>query len=420
MEYKKPKGTRDHFDLTAEIIEKIIDVFTNISQQYGYKRLLLPSFEMADLYKRQMPTADVVIKELYEFFDKKNRHLALRPEFTAGVVRAVIENRYYACLPLRICYSGSVFRYERPQNNRYREFFQFGCELFGDNSSMAEWEIVQICQSGLQELGISNFKLYINDIGNAESRKKWINALRKYFQNYVNQLTDLSKGRIATNPLRILDDKVDGKKIFVKQAPQINQFLSENEKKSFMNIQQLLNSAGISFIVNANLVRGLDYYTNFVFEFVKCANKSQDTLIAGGRYNDLTQEIGGVSLPAIGFSAGIDRLADEYVQNQKNINQIGSHLKIHAVVGLSSWNDDKIKLIKFANLLRSQSLKVITTSCKNFRQNVNLTKRLKINYYIECVNDDNFENAFFDVYDVQNRHKLIQLNYQCLLKLLWK
>lgn len=419
MEYKRPKGTQDYLDLPALASCQIVRTFKSVSRKYGYRDLIIPTFEMAELYQRQMPTADVVTKELYEFFDKKNRRLALRPEFTAGVVRALVENKWYTTIPLRVCYFGNVFRYERPQANRYREFSQFGCELFGDNSLSADCEIIQICYEALVTLKISDFSLQINDIGDSISRQRWIQALRTYFTKYVNQLTSLSQNRIHTNPLRIIDDKVDGVKEFVKAAPRVSEFWTDVEKKRFEQLQMMLNTLNIPFQVNCNLVRGLDYYTNFVFEFVKNDAGSQDTLVAGGRYNNLVNEIGKIDLPAVGFSVGVERLVNEYLRQTSNLSQLQNDFSVHVVVGLSNWNHDVISQAEFAAKLRSLGLRVIVTSSDNFKKNLATTKRLGVNYYLECSEDDFAKpNSFFVVHNVQKVSKTKPLAFDELVKLL--
>ncbi|MDR2461816.1 MAG: histidine--tRNA ligase [Mycoplasmataceae bacterium] len=308
MKYLKPRGTADVYGNEAKIFKKIENIVLETGKLNGFSEIKTPIFESANLFIRSIgETSDIVKKEFYIFKDKSDRELALRPENTAGVVRAVVEEKMLNKIPtpIKLMYVGPMFRYERPQSGRYRQFDQFGCEIIGTESIYDDVDCLVLGTQILDTIGIKNYTLSINNIGNFETRKKWVDALKKYLSKYKNELSDLSKERLISNPLRILDDKVDGKKGFIKNAPKIIDFLSDDEKNKQKILEESLKKLKIKFIVDEKLVRGLDYYTNLVFEF-NVDNSS--AILAGGRYGKLMKEIGGPDVGCIGFAMGMQRI----------------------------------------------------------------------------------------------------------------
>lgn len=314
MKYEKPRGTVDLFGHQANSFEHVQNILSNISRSFGFEYVISPIFESAELFKKSVGNeSDIVQKEFYDFYDKSKRHLVLRPEGTAGTIRAIVnskklvQNNY----PYKCFYYGPMFRYERPQLGRQRQFNQFGVECVGNFSYQQEVEIISLGKMILDQLRINKYRLEINNLGTPITRRKWIEALTIYFADYKKNNWDLSEtsiSRIYKNPLRILDDKIDGQKDFVKNAPKLDLFLTLEDKTNFKKIKDLLEILKIDYKINNYLVRGLDYYNGLVFEFIVKINNQDLTVIGGGKYNSLVAEIGGPDLPGIGFGLGIERL----------------------------------------------------------------------------------------------------------------
>ena len=311
----RQRGTEDIYYEYSDEINAIVKHCYKIAHKYSYTNIETPIFESKSLFVRSVgETTDVVHKELYEFKDKSNREIALRPEGTASVIRAIIENKLLQKYqnPLKLCYYGPMFRYERPQSGRLRQFHQFGIECINSKTYNDDLEVLIFAYDIINELGIKDVYISINNIGNITTRTKWVKALSKYFEKYHDQLTEDSINRINTNPLRILDDKIDVQKDFVKNAPSIDKFLSNEEIDYFDKIISGLKKQNVHFKIDKTLVRGLDYYTNFVFEIKSNSPKlaAQSTLIGGGRYNNLVEMLGGPKdTYCVGFAGGIERIA---------------------------------------------------------------------------------------------------------------
>lgn len=323
--YNRPRGT---IDLYGDDMNKIIYIENKLINQCrlcGFSEIRTPIFEHINVFTRSIgEMSDIVKKEFYNFVDKGGREIALRPEGTASVIRAVVEDKmlYKMPLPLRFFYSGPMFRYERPQSGRLRQFNQIGCELIATDSIFDDAMILLLAVNGINEIGIKKYKVLINNLGSFESRKKWISALVVYFKKYKNKLSELSQQRLETNPTRILDDKIDGVKDFVKKAPKLDKFLTEQEKKDFTYLCKLLDKQGIKYEIDSTLVRGLDYYTNFVFEIVSTASilSGQSTICGGGRYGKLISEFGDKDMSCVGFAWGISRLVVALEDEKINYN----------------------------------------------------------------------------------------------------
>lgn len=321
---QKPKGTKDIYGSKQNIRTYVKDVLFDVSSIFNFKEIETPIFESKEVFVRAVgETSDIVSKEMYDFTDKGGREMVLRPEGTAGVIRAIVENKLYAeSQPLKYFYFGPMFRYENPQKGRQRQFTQFGVEVLGDKSPYLDAEVILMAATLLDSLQIG-YELKINSLGSKETRDAWSKALKAHFAKHKDQLTADSQKRLETNPMRILDDKVDGEKDFVKNAPKITDFYSEEVKTYFNKVTSFLKTMGIKFTIYSNLVRGLDYYTDTAFEFVSVADTagSQSTIIGGGRYENLVSQFGGPELAGIGFGLGVERLVNdlEAIVNEEDL-----------------------------------------------------------------------------------------------------
>jgi histidyl-tRNA synthetase len=309
--YSIPRGTQDFIAIAAQKKQYVSLVLRSVSEFFGYRPIETPIFETTELFTRSVGEgSDVVNKEMYTFNDRSDRSLTLRPEFTAGVIRAVVENKLSATedLPIKLFYDGPVFRYERPQKGRYRQLHQFGVEAVGIKTAMEEAEVMLLAAHSLNELGITKFKFYVNTLGDNESRNKYVGALKEHFNKHIHDMCDDCKVRIEKNPLRILDCKVDNTKPFFAQAPQIINFLNQDSKNHFLKILDQLERYDVRFEWSPNLVRGLDYYSGLVYEIYVETKEELGAVGGGGTYNHLVAEIGGPELQATGYSFGIERL----------------------------------------------------------------------------------------------------------------
>ena len=309
------KGTRDILPNESEGFIRIESVLRTIANLYNYHELRTPVLEYSDVFSRGVGEgSDIVRKEMYTFLDKADRSVTMRPEFTAGIIRSIIQNKLYATneLPLKILYCGPAFRYERPQLGRYRQFTQFGIESVGSDNIYNDFEVISMAYSMLYSLGLTNIKVKINSLGDSESRNSYREALKAYFLPHLGNMCPDCKQRYELNPLRILDCKVPEDHELAKGAPKINDYLSESSRAKFDELLKALNAANIPYEVDDQLVRGLDYYSEVVFEFdyTSKAGKNYGALGGGGHYSNLMQELGGPDLPGVGFSLGIERLYD--------------------------------------------------------------------------------------------------------------
>ena len=308
---QKPKGTYDGFGEFVKKYNYIKRIFVDLCNEYNISYIDTPIFESSELYHRGVgETTDIVTKETYDFKDRGDRDMTLRPEGTAGIVRSVIENKLYINTPLKLWYEGPMFRYERPQSGRYRQFRQAGVEVFGDASPLMDANLISLMVKFYQRIGLKGIKVRINSIGNSESREKYREALLNHFKPHLDDLCDDCVNRYDKNPLRILDCKVDKDKEYMKNAPKIIDYLDEVSKNHFDKVLKTLDLLEIEYVIDNNLVRGLDYYTDTVFEVEASIEGfgSQNVIGAGGRYNNLVENMGGPSLPAVGFAFGVERI----------------------------------------------------------------------------------------------------------------
>ncbi|MBE6151857.1 MAG: histidine--tRNA ligase [Firmicutes bacterium] len=310
---QKPKGTYDVFGEYGKKILYLEDLLQVLMEKYNYEFVRTPIFESSELFHRGVgETSDIVTKETYDFIDRGERNVTLRPEGTAGVVRSFIENKMYgrASQPVKTWYYGPMYRYERPQSGRFREFYQFGVEVFGTENPLMDAEVISIPVRFYQLLGLKNIKVNINSLGDSESRENYRKALIEYFEPHINELCEDCKNRFEKNPLRILDCKIDAKNPIMENAPKMIDYLNETSREHFNKVQEYLKAMNIDFVVNPKIVRGLDYYTHTVFEVEASVEGfgSQNVLGAGGRYNNLVSSIGGPATPGVGFALGLERL----------------------------------------------------------------------------------------------------------------
>jgi len=305
------RGTQDIFGQDQERFGHVVDTFDRVRRLYNFRRVEMPVFEATAVFARSLgETTDVVSKEMYSFDDKGGDSLTLRPEFTAGLARAYLTNGWQQYSPLKLATHGPLFRYERPQKGRYRQFHQIDAEIIGAAEPQADVELLVMADQILRELGITEgVTLQLNTLGDEVTRHFWREALVNYFNNHRDALSELSYNRLALNPLRILDSKDEGDRALVADAPKIDQFFSKETGDFFEAVTKGLDAAGVTWTRNAALVRGLDYYRHTAFEFVTDRLGAQGTVLGGGRYDGLIENLGGPHTPAVGWAAGIERLA---------------------------------------------------------------------------------------------------------------
>ena len=305
------RGTQDIFGAEQRRFAHVLDTFDRVRRLYCFQRVEVPVFEDTQVFARSIgETTDVVSKEMYTFPDKGDDLLTLRPEFTAGIARAYITNGWQQFAPLKLVTSGAVFRYERPQKGRYRQFHQIDAELLGAPEPAADVELLTLADQLLHELGVADgVTLQLNTLGDAATRDAWRDALVAHFERHRGELSEDSLARLDKNPLRILDSKDPRDRPIADAAPGIDAFMSADAGAFFESVQKGLQAAGVAFQRNERLVRGLDYYRHTAFEFVTDRLGAQGTVLAGGRYDGLVESLGGPATAGVGWAAGVERLA---------------------------------------------------------------------------------------------------------------
>ena len=304
--FQTTPGTRDILPPDASRWRAFVDVFAGVVERAGYEQIMLPMFEDLGVFQRLGDATDVVTKEMYDFVDKGGRHVALRPEQTAGVCRAFVQ--HHPTLPWKVWYAGPNFRYEKAQQGRYRQFDQVGIEVLGVDDPLLDVEVISLAHSFYRDLGLRNVELHVNSLGDTGDRARYVDALAAYFRSHEVELSQESRATLARNPLRVLDSKRAEDRDVVAQAPSISEFFSPEAAAHFAAVQEGLALLGIDFVVNDRLVRGLDYYRSTTFEFVSTALDAAQTAVGGGgRYDGLVEDLGGEPTPGIGFAIGVDR-----------------------------------------------------------------------------------------------------------------
>ncbi|MCQ6266398.1 histidine--tRNA ligase [Fictibacillus sp. WQ 8-8] len=313
MGYQIPRGTQDILPGTVEKWQFVEEKAREICSRYNYKEIRTPIFEHTELFLRSVgDTTDIVQKEMYTFTDRGDRSLTLRPEGTASTVRAYVENKLFglAQQPTKLYYIGPMFRYERPQAGRYRQFVQFGIEAMGSDDPSIDAEVMALAIDVYKELGLKSLRLVLNTLGDKESRKAHREALVAHFEPRIGEFCHDCQNRLQTNPLRILDCKKDRDHELMKTAPSIHDYLNEESREYFETVKSTLTAMGIEYVIDPKLVRGLDYYNHTAFEIISDAEGfgAITTLSGGGRYNGLAEEVGGPATPGIGFAMSLERL----------------------------------------------------------------------------------------------------------------
>ena len=380
---KAVRGTKDIIGEEAKKYIYISNVAQKMFENYNYNFVKTPIFEETELFKRGIGEAtDVVEKEMYTFKDRGDRSITLRPENTASLVRCYLENAIYAKEDIsRFYYNGSMFRYERPQAGRQREFNQIGIEVFGEKSPKVDAEVIAIGYKFLEKLGITDLEVKINSVGSKESRTIYREKLIEHFSKHLDDMCDDCKDRINRNPLRLLDCKVDKDKDFYKSAPNIIDFLFEDERKHYEDVKKYLDVFGIKYTEDPTLVRGLDYYSSTVFEIVTNKLGSQGTVLGGGRYDNLLKELGDKDIPAVGFATGVERimmlLGENYPKNNPDV-----------YIAWLGENTSETAL-KIAESLRDNDIKVyIDYSEKGMKSHMKKADKLSVRYCIILGEDE--------------------------------
>ncbi len=383
--YQSVRGTRDLLPETKQVFRSIEAKAYKLAQNYGYKEIETPIFEFSDVFHRSLgETSDAVSKETYTFLDRGGDSITLRPEGTAGVVRAYVSEGLAQHNPNKLYYYGPMFRYERPQKGRYRQFYQIGVEILGLDNPQADIECLDLAWNFLKSIGLAaKIKLEINTLGDPESRQSFRKALVTYLTPYKDQLSEDSKIRFEKNPMRILDSKDENDKKIIANAPQMKDFLTEAAKSFFDQVIAGLNLLEIPYTINPKLVRGLDYYCHTVFEFVTTELGAQGAVLAGGRYDGLVEMLGGQKTPGIGWASGVDRLAD-LIAMLPQTDDSQSPISIIAL-GSKALNQG----LKIASHIRSQNKYCEVFLSGNFKKKLERANKLKTTKAILIFEQDN-------------------------------
>ena len=396
MKVSKIKGTLDYFGKEIKKYRYIENTARDIAKQFGYLEIQTPVFEATEVFARGVGEGtDIVNKEMYTFLDRSEKSLTLRPEGTAGVSRAYVENKMYVEPGLKkLFYFGQMFRCERPQAGRYRAFTQFGIEALGNGSSYLDADVIYFGYLFLQKLGIKNVKVAINTIGSKEGRARYEEALKEYFSSHIENMCDDCKKRLEKNPLRILDCKVDAKSDIMKNAPKIIDYLSDEDKAYFDKVLKCLDTLGVEYVIEQKLVRVLDYYNHTVFEFIYDDEKSNInglTLLGGGRYNGLSKQFDGPETEAIGFGTGVERL-------MLVLDELGLYKddeKLVDVVVINIGEETKLNALDLAAYLRRNNVSCeLDYVSSNLKPQFKLSERVNAPYII-IIGLDEVEQGVF-------------------------
>ncbi len=395
--YQKVKGTQDFYMDRADKLTYIENFASEVARRFGCEHIITPTFEYSEVFIKNVgEESDVVSKEMYTFKDKGDRSITLRPEGTASVARSFIENKYYANPGLtKFYYYGPMFRYERPQVGRFREFNQFGVEVYGNAGYLLDADVILSAYQIFTGLGLKNITLKINSIGNFESRQNYSKALKEYFSKYIDTMCEDCKRRLNTNPMRILDCKVDKDNEALKHVPSIHDYLTLESKEYFDKLVKVIESFNIPYGVDYNLVRGLDYYTDTVFEFIIKSDDDLNDLAlgGGGKYASMIESMCGVDVPGIGYAFGLERILSVMdAQNVWDDKIKESHADV-VVFGLDE--ESKLCAFSFVNELRSQGLRceIDYNSC-SMKAQFKLADRCKARYIVIIGEEERNTNIF--------------------------
>ena len=409
MKLRSVRGTHDIYGEDIEKYNIIENKVSKIAELNSFNKLETPIFEFTDLFAKPLgEQSDVVLKEMYSFKDRNEEMLTLRPEYTTPMIRAAITNNLLNELPLKIFGLGPMFRRERPQKGRYRQFNQINFEIFGTNDFMADLELIIIGNEILKSiLPNSSFTLNLNTLGQKNNLSEYKIKLSNYFKDKKEKLSDESKEKIQTNPLRILDSKNENDILISNSAPTMQEFISLEEKNHFSEIKKGLDLLKIKYVENNKLVRGLDYYCSTVFEFKTSELGSQDTLLGGGRYDGLIGVLGGPDIPGIGWAAGIERIS---MLMKLNYNSL---CKVHLAITDKKYNSH---IQKIMNFLRKNNISFYWNYKYNIKKSLSKANSKKIEYVI-LIGENEFNNNYYSVRNL-NTGKQSQLKESEIIKYL--
>ncbi len=389
---RSPRGTNDILPNEINKWHNLEEAIRRITSRFGYAEIRTPIFESTEVFSRSIgDTSDIVNKEMYTFMDRGENSITLRPEMTAALVRACIQNSIANRGELeRLWYYGPFFRYERPQKGRFRQFHQFGAECLSSPNPESDAEVILLAHSLITDLGIVDYTLNINSLGNSISRDVYRDNLVNYFSKYESDLSEDSVRRLASNPLRILDSK-DLKDIEIaNDAPQIIDSLDKESRSHFDRVLNILESISVKYNISSKLVRGLDYYSHTVFEFQSNALGSQDSFGGGGRYDGLFEQLGGKFTPAVGFALGVERLL--LIIDTLNKNNQDSLIDFYIITGEEEYIT---KAFEISNLLRNQGYKVVSDiQRKSFKSQMKDANKYNANYVIILAEREMNDNMF--------------------------
>lgn len=387
MAINAPKGTKDVMPEESYKWQYIEDSFKDICDEYGFGEMRTPMFESTDLFNRGVgETTDIVQKEMYTFEDLGHRSITLKPEGTSPAVRAFIESKHYADMqPTKYCYNTPCFRYEKPQAGRLREFHQFGVENFGTPSMLADAEAIALADDFLKRMGVEDIGLHINSVGCRECRPVYRKALQDFLRPHYDDLCDTCKSRFETNPMRILDCKSPEDQEIIKNAPMMIDYLCDDCRNALEELKSYLDAMDIKYIVDPKIVRGLDYYTKTAFEFVTTKIGAQGTVCGGGRYDHLIEEIGGPSMPGVGWGMGKERLLLIMEQNGADFGGEKNIEVFFAYIGDSA----KKYALKLVREMRQQGIRAaIDTHDRNLKGQLKYANKLGASYSVVIGDDE--------------------------------
>lgn len=398
MTIKLPRGTQDILPIDIHKWQHLENLFINVCKNYGFAEIRVPTFEYTELFLKGVgDTSDIVSKEMYTFLDKGDRSITLKPEGTASVMRCILQNGMHNNLPVKLCYTISCFRYDKPQAGRLREFHQFGVESVGSSDSNSDVEVISLASHFLHSLNINNVSLHINSIGCPLCRPKYNEHLLDFLNKNKDSFCNTCNERIHKNPMRVLDCKNDTCKNLVENAPNCVDFLCQDCNTHYENLKKGLTALNIDFIEDTKIVRGLDYYTKTVFEFVSDSLGAQSTVCGGGRYDELLEIIGGKKQPAVGFAMGVERLI--LIMEKENL-QFNDVLYPHLYIANV---DDKTKdyAFKLTDMLRRKNFRVETNLLnKSLKAQMRYANNINAKFTIVIGNDEietnivNIKNMF--------------------------
>ena len=400
MKIQSVRGTHDLYAQQLEKFKFIIEIVNTYAHIYDFNEIITPIFEFTELFLKPLGEhSDVVLKEMYTFDDRNDSSLTLRPEYTTPIIRAAISNNLLERLPTKLYGIGPMFRRERPQKGRFRQFNQINFEILGTNDMAADAELILLADDILKKIFLNKkIKLEINSLGDKDTLKKFKNNLSVYFKKYKSKLSLDAQNRIESNPLRILDSKNKNDNEICQEAPKIFDFYSKEAKNKFEEIKNLLSNYSIEFEVNPNLVRGLDYYCHTVFEFKSNELGSQDTLIGGGRYDGLTKILGGPDIPGVGWAGGVERIM-MLIEEDIKVQQ-----KTHLIVMKEDFRSYGLNIL---NKLRKNNVPIFFDYKYNLKKSLSYASNVNARYAI-IIGEEEVKNHSYTIKDLKkNTQKTI-------------